>query len=211
MGPYKPLLLGLMSLSPTIGKQWEFRLSGRSFNHCNETVSPGLWWWGQTVETKRNYTKSEFLHSSENWELNDPIAHMWCQPPRSDALTTHPNRGASATIGSETAMVGSIRIPTIQTHTAAVKPKLQESQKWPFKCVFAYCYTKKIIYIYILVVYKLYMYICSSMLRSHGVTIISYKTLGILAHRTSEDDEGVYFITETKRKVFRFHETILRR
>ena len=33
--------------------------------------------------------------------------------------------------------------------------------------------------------------------------------VGILAHRTSEDEEGVYMYTETKRKVFRFHETIL--
>ena len=31
-----------------------------------------------------------------------------------------------------------------------------------------------------------------------------------IAHRTSDDDEGVDPITETKRNVFRFHETILR-
>ena len=37
------------------------------------------------------------------------------------------------------------------------------------------------------------------------------KTLGIQWIRTSEDEQGVYFITETKRKVFSFHETILRR
>ena len=35
--------------------------------------------------------------------------------------------------------------------------------------------------------------------------------LGILAHRTSEDELSGCTITETKRKVFRFHETILRR
>ena len=36
-------------------------------------------------------------------------------------------------------------------------------------------------------------------------------SLGILAHRTSDDEQGVFFFTETKDKVFRFHETILRR
>ena len=36
-------------------------------------------------------------------------------------------------------------------------------------------------------------------------------SLGILAHRTSEDERLGCTITETKRKVSRFHETILRR
>ncbi len=35
--------------------------------------------------------------------------------------------------------------------------------------------------------------------------------VGILAHRTPDDEQGVYFFTSEKGKVFRFHETILRR
>ena len=39
------------------------------------------------------------------------------------------------------------------------------------------------------------------------------ESLGILAHRTSEDEQRVYNIVQSlpKRKLFRFHETILRR